>query len=84
MAQKTAKTVEDVLEWIETTQHHYAASDEEEGFFILKGRTDKLRIPNEVHAQTRDLVKPGEQFDTRMYRANAAGKRRLNKSKKAK
>ena len=75
MGQKTAKTVEDVLYWIETTPHHYAATDDEEGFFILKGHGgNKLRIPNDLQRQTHDLVcSSPDQFDTRMFRANAEG-----------
>lgn len=77
MKQLTAKTVEDVLNWIETKPHHYAASDEEPGFFILKGRDHKLRIPDAIHAQTSGLVQPGDEFDRRMYRATEAGLARL-------
>lgn len=77
MAQKTAKTVEDVLRWIEATPHHFASWEEEDGFFILKGRADKLRIPVKIQEQTRGLVSPGGHFDTRMFRANEAGLERL-------
>ena len=77
MKQTTAKTVEDVLNWIETTPHHYAASDDEPGFFILKGRDRRLRIPNAVHAQTEGLVRPGDEFDRRVYRATEAGLARI-------
>jgi len=84
MKQKTAKTVEDVLNWIETTAHHYAATDDEEGFFILKGHGNKLRIPNDIQAQTHDLVEPSnDQFDTRMFRANRKGRARLKKAQTA-
>lgn len=78
MAQKTAKTVEDVLEWVENTPHHYAAWDDEPGFFILKGHGDKLRIPEAIQKQTRTLVEPGGRFDTRMFRATKAGRALLS------
>ena len=80
MKQVTAKTVLDVLRWIETTPHHYAASDDEAGFFILKGHGTKLRIPNAIHAKTIDLVKPGDASDARMFRASAKGRRLMAKS----
>jgi len=78
--QKTAKTVLDVLNWIENTQHHYAAWDEEPGFFILKGRHFKLRVPEALQAETRNFVHPSpEAFDTRMFRANKKGKALIRK-----
>lgn len=77
MGQVTAKTVADVLEWIETTPHHIASTIEEPGFFVLRGYGCKLRIPIAVHAQTKGLVKPGKRFDTRMYRATIPGRLRL-------
>lgn len=80
MKQTTAKTVEDVLNWIETKPHHYAASDEEPGFFILKGRDHKLRIPDAIHALTHPFVQPGGEFDRRMYRATGAGLARIGQS----
>jgi hypothetical protein len=77
--QKTAKTVEDVLDWIETTPHHKAAWEDmpEPGFLVLSGHHDRLRIPTDVHARASRLVAPGDQFDTRMYRATKAGRARL-------
>lgn len=83
MAQLTAKTVEDVLEWIETTPHHFASVCDEPGFFILKGHKDKLRIPESIHNQTIKLVEPSkDRFDTRMYRATKAGRARLRRANK--
>lgn len=75
MKQTTAKGVVDVLRWIETNDHHYAAWDEEDGFLILKGRTAKLRIPEKVNAEALELVEPSRvQFDTRMFRASKKGR----------
>lgn len=81
MAQKTAKTVEDVLEWIETTPHHYGSWIEEPGFFVLKGHGQKLRIPEAIQEKTRNLVEAGGNFDNRMFRATKAGRARLRRSR---
>lgn len=81
MAQKTAKTVEDVLEWIETTPHHRASWIEEEGFFVLQGHHHKLRIPEAIQEKTRGLVRPGDPMDQRMYRATKTGRAKLRKAK---
>lgn len=78
MKQLTAKTVAQVLNWINTTPHHYAAVDEEIGFFILKGFGDKLRIPAAIHAEMIDDVEPGPYLDARMYVLTAKGRRKLN------
>lgn len=90
MAQMTAKTVEDVLQWIETTPHHraswrtkdgrdYALLDDPSAVFVLEGYRQKLRIPLSVQEQTRDLIEPGGKYDNRMYRANKAGRARLRR-----
>ena len=76
--QKTAKSVEDVIRWVETTPHHRGSWDEEDGFFILSGRGTKLRIPEKLQRQTRGLIKPGDRFDRRMYRATEAGLKLLS------
>ena len=76
MKQLTPKTVEEALQWIETNQHHYAAVDDEPGFFILKGYGAKLRIPNALQRQMTDLVGPSpHSHDDRMYRATNAGRK---------
>lgn len=81
MAQLTAKTVEDVLRWIENTPHHYASVCDEPGFFILKGYGDKLRIPMALQEKTLKLVEPSKsRFDNRMYRATKSGRARLRRS----
>lgn len=78
MKQLTPKTVEEALQWIETNQHHYAAVDDEPGFFILKGYGGKLRIPNALQAKMRDLVCPSpHEHDDRMFRATAKGRKLL-------
>lgn len=82
MSQKTAKTVEDVLNWIEATPHHYASVCDEPGFFILKGYGDKLRIPYFIQDKTLRLVEPSkDKFDNRMYRATKSGRARLRRAK---
>lgn len=81
MTQKTAKTVEDVLHWIETTPHHFASVCDEPGFFILKGYGDKLRIPMALQEKSLKLVVPSsDRFDSRMYRATKSGRARLRKN----
>ena len=81
VTQKTAKTVEDVLNWIETTPHHFASVCDEPGFFILKGYVDKLRIPMDLQEKSLKLVVPSsDRFDNRMYRATKSGRARLRKN----
>lgn len=76
--QLTPKTIEQALKWIETTPHHYAAVDEEPGFFILKGHGTKLRIPDALQAQMRDLVEASpHEHDDRMFRATIEGRRMI-------
>jgi len=77
--QKTAKTVIDVLKWINETPHHFAAWDIEPGFLIIRGHGVKLRIPEEIQKQTRELVEPGGRVDARMFRPNAAGLKLLER-----
>lgn len=81
MRQLTAKSVEDVLNWVETTEHHYA-SVEDPGFMILKGYSAVLRIPEPIRKASANLIEPGKEFDTRMYRATAAGKARLRRARR--
>lgn len=82
MTQLTAKTVEDVLNWIETTPHHFASVCDEPGFFILKGYGDKLRIPMHIQSESMRLVEPSkDRFDNRMYRATKSGRARLRRHK---
>lgn len=83
--QKTAKSVEEVLEWVETTPHHIAGWElkprqrlEDAKFFYLQGDEGKLRIPLELQLQVGPFLKPGEHLDRRMYRATAVGKRKLS------
>lgn len=83
MGQVTAKTVEDVLRWVETTPHHFASVCDEPGFFVLKGYGDKLRIPEEIQHKSMHLVQPNtNRFDNRMYRATKAGRARLRRADK--
>lgn len=84
MTQVTAKTVEDVLRWIETTPHHFASVIDEPGFFVLKGYGEKLRIPQALQEKTMRLVEPAkDRFDSRMYRATKSGRARLRRADKA-
>lgn len=91
MSQVTAKTVEDVLRWIESTPHHqaawrtkdgrdYAKHDDPTAVMVLSGYRQTLRIPLAIHLQTLKLVEPGKEFDTRMFRATKAGRARLRKA----
>lgn len=68
MAQVTAKTAREVLDWIETNQHHIGDA-QTPGFFVLKGYQNTLRIPTTLYADMADLIEPGGEFDTRMFRA---------------
>lgn len=81
MTQKTAKTVEDVLEWVETNAHHRGWKDD--GVLVLAGHSAVLRIPRAVHEKTMGLIEPGGQFDARMYRATKSGKARLRRARRA-
>jgi len=82
MAQLTAKTPVQALNWIDTTAHHYAAVDEAPGFFVLKGYGETLRIPSAIHKQLEGCFKPGDMLDARMYVPTALGRRRLNAAKR--
>lgn len=82
MAQLTPKTAAQALRWIDTTPHHYAAVDDEPGFFILKGYGNKLRIPNAIHEQMQGCVEPGPFLDARMYVLTAKGRRMLRKAER--
>lgn len=86
MRQKTAKTVEDVLNWIETNPHHRGAwigPRDAETHFVLSGHGAVLRIPTDIQVQTRGLTEVGGQFDTRMFRANKKGRAYLRRAAKA-
>lgn len=85
MRQITAKSVEDVLEWVENNQHHIGSWIDAPGFFVLKGHGTKIRIPENIQEKSRNLIEPSkDQFDSRMYRATKAGKARLRRTKAAK
>lgn len=77
MAQKTAKTVLDVVIWLEAMPHHRGAFDgwnnSDPGFFVLDGDGYKLRIPLRLVAVCRPYMTPGDNLDRRMYRASPAG-----------
>lgn len=80
MRQFTAKTPLDVVRWVETNGHYYA-SVEDPGFMILKGPQAILRIPEAVRKAAAHLIAPCENpFDTRMYRATPAGRKRLQRA----
>lgn len=84
MRQTTAKTVEDVLDWVENNQHHIGSWIDTPGFFILKGHGAKIRIPEDIQEKTRNLVEPSkDRFDSRMYRATKSGKARLRRAKRS-
>lgn len=93
MAQLTAKTVEDVIRWVETTPHHRASwrsndprnpLSDDGARLVLEGYGTKLIIPLAVQEQTRSLIQAShDQFDTRMFRATKAGRARLRKAEKA-
>jgi hypothetical protein len=79
VSQLTAKSVEDVLRWVETTPHHFASAEDPK-FFVLKGHGATLRIPEALRAETARYIEPGKNFDTRMYRATKAGRARLRRA----
>lgn len=86
MKQITAKTVEDVLEWVETNQHHrgeWIGPYDAETHFILTGHQARIRIPTELQKQTRGLIEPSKAFDTRMFRATKSGRARLARYKRS-
>lgn len=93
MKQLTAKSVEDVLRWMESTPHHKGAvvgidystnppTRLPEARFILSGYHARLIIPFDIHEMAAPLYSPGGYFDTRMYRPNTKGRaflRRLDR-----
>ena len=76
MKQRTARSVVEVLEWIETTPHHWASA-EEPGFFVIGNRECKLRIPVSLYRSMDGLIDVGGEFDSRMYRASELGRKML-------
>lgn len=76
MKQRTARSVVEVLEWIETIPHHWA-SNEDLGFFVIGGFDYKLRIPDHIHAKMDKMIMVGDRLDARMYRATPYGKKIL-------
>lgn len=73
MAQRTLRTVAQVLNWIETNRHHIADGTQANRL-RLRGYENEARIPDDVWRATRGLVKPGGFFDCRMYRATWKGR----------
>ena len=72
---RTAKTVDQVRAWMESTQHHIAeviGGSYEQGrekpptHLVLKGHHDQLRIP--VAILEHCYYKASDSFDNRMYR----------------
>jgi hypothetical protein len=82
VAQVTAKTAREVLDWIETNQHHIGDA-QTPGFFVLKGYQNTLRIPTTLYADMADLIEPGGEFDTRMFRAKQVGSELLSEAQLA-
>lgn len=81
VTQFTAKTIQDVMLWLETTPHHIASAEDPK-VFVLKGHFNILRIPESL--RKRCFVKPSENFDTRMYRWDFdAHKKHADKSREA-
>lgn len=64
--QTTAKSVAETRCWIETNAHHKASAEDGEGYLVLSGSHARLRIPPAIWMAC--FVKPGDQFDQRMYR----------------
>lgn len=76
----TARSIVDVLFWIETKQHHITDATDKE-FFVLRGYWNQLRIPTEVGKAAYRYMEPArDPFDTRAYRAKPSGKRLLRKA----
>lgn len=68
MKQLTAKTPEQVKEWIEAHAHHIASAEGPPAaptHLMLQGREHRLRIPKAVHLQCK-LV-PSEHDDSRIF-----------------
>lgn len=70
MKQHTVKTVQEVYDWIESTPHHEAwkepADDRPATHMNLRSHHERVRIPVEIWKQCK--VRPGDEFDNRMYR----------------
>ncbi len=72
MPTKTAHTLYEALKWIETTPHHFA-SVEDPRYLVLRGRGETLRVPKRLQDSFWCHTMVGDQFDTRMFRANPGG-----------
>ncbi len=85
---QTAKTIPDVLEWIETHAHHKAAmmpenAPRDQQFLVLSNYGEQLRIPPELSKAAFKYVQSSPwPFDQRMYRAKPNGIRLLRKAGK--
>lgn len=69
MKQTTAKTPEEVRDWVETTPHHKGWRDGvgcPDYYLVLEGHDQRLRIPADVLEKCK--LRPGDEFDRRMYR----------------
>lgn len=76
----TARSIVDVLFWIETKQHHIADAMDRD-FFILRGYWNQIRVPTNIaQAAYKYLESARDPFDKRMYRAKPSGKRLLRKA----
>lgn len=86
LKQKTMKTVEDVLLWIHTNEHHIVGGEYKDGAPFEAGPThhyyqnhfEKMRVPAKLFEELKHLLQPNKRaFDTRMFALTKEGKRRL-------
>lgn len=82
MKQFTARDVVTVRCWLETNPHHNAASTGEDAdgrptHMELNNYHTKMRVPSELWRQC--FVKPGGEFDNRMYRWDHAAELRAHR-----
>lgn len=63
MKQRTAKSANEVFEWVENKPHHKASSTKKH--LILENHNERLRIPHDLPDVA---LRPGDPLDKRMFR----------------
>ena len=77
MAQRTAKTIVEVLTWLHENDHHEVGVEQpKETHAYYKNYHDILRVPIPLIVQCQPYFRPNRRkFDTRMFALTAAGRR---------
>lgn len=98
MKTTTVKTVEQVLLWIDSHDHHFfdthyrrgqwrngeRIANDEPSHAVLAGHHERIRIPIEIYKQIGEKMEPNpRKFDTRMFHTTKHGREWLRQKMKA-